>query len=97
MKNYYFYEWQSFHKESRDIDFSNNLSELIQENLSNTLINYEITLVRNKVINDELAFNEYADISDNENLALKFDDTGFPVPKKYLNQFNKVKGEKNEH
>tara|TARA_S200002703_G_scaffold53810_1_gene46506 strand:+ start:726 stop:1013 length:288 start_codon:yes stop_codon:yes gene_type:complete len=93
MKNYYFYEWQSFHKESRDIDFSNNLSELIQENLSNTLINYEITLVRNKVINDELAFNEYADISDNENLSLKFDETGYPVPKKYINQFNKIKNQ----
>ena len=93
MKNYYFYEWQCFHKESRDIDFSKNLSDLIQVNLSNTLIDYEITLVRNKVINDELAFNEYADISNNGNLALKFDDTGFPVPKKYLDQFNKIKNQ----
>ena len=93
MKNYYYYEWQCFHKESRDIDFSKNLSDLIQVNLSNTLINYEITLVRNKVINDELAFNEYADISDNGNLAFKFDDTGFPVPKKYLDQFNKIKNQ----
>ena len=94
MKNYYYYEWQSFHKESRDIDFAINLSQLIEENLSNTLVNYEITLVRNKVIDDELAFNEYADIDDKGNLALNFDDTGFPVPKKYLKQYNKVRDKK---
>ncbi len=94
MKNFYYYEWQSVHKESTDCDFSKNLSLLINDNLENTLKDYEIFLVRSKCINDEFDDSECAEIDNKGNLALKFDTTGFPVPKKYLDQFNKIKENK---
>jgi len=94
MKNYYYYEWQSVHKESTDCDFSNDLDFLIYGNLENTLKDYELFLVRSKCVDDEFADSEFAEIDSQGNLALHFDDTGFPVPKKYLKQYNKVREKK---
>ena len=93
-KNYYRYAWQSVHKESNDCDFSKDLDFLIHDNLENTLKDYELFLVRSKCIDDEFADSEFAEIDSKGNLALNFDDTGFPVPKKYLKQYNKVREKK---
>lgn len=89
MKNYYCYEWQRISKdEHRDFEASKVLNDLLINNdLTETLKSYEIMLACTKVINDELADEQYAEILNNK-LPVTFDGNNKPVPKKYIKEFN---------
>ena len=91
MNNYYCYEWQSISKdESREFNGSKVLKDLLtNNNLNETLKEYEIMLACTKVINDELDDEQYAEI-ENGKLPNVFDGNGKAVPKKYIKEFNNL-------